>query len=226
MTTERKKPKAEYLVIATRLIELRTDRGLNQGEAAAALTIKDRTYQNYEYGISKPNTENLKKIIDYYECSYIWLLDGKGVKYPKAGGPEPYTELASAKEAPAPYATAREGLINPAIAHAQEFSIAEDLILAESVLKSRTHYATALHLNIRSFVGGVAAETTVSRCQDDLRVQGELIAQLQARLDGMDKQNSKLREEMEKLKKTRGDFPPIALEMDHAARTGTDDPEI
>ena len=189
------------------------------------LTIKDRTYQNYEYGISKPNTENLKKIIDYYECSYSWLLDGKGMKYYKAGGQEPSVGHAYIKDAAAPYPTASRDLIDPTSAPAREFSIDEDLILAASVLKSRTHYATALHLNIRSFVCGVSAETTISKCQDDLYAQGESIAQMQTRLDDLDRQNKKLREEMKELKKTSGDSPPIALGMDHAARTGTGDQE-
>ncbi len=41
----------------------------------------------------------------------------------------------------------------PRCEDAAEFSIAEDLTLAAKVLESRTHYATALHLNIRSFAG-------------------------------------------------------------------------
>ena len=72
----------EYLAIGTRLIELRGARGLNQKRAAAELDIKARTYQNYEYGFRRPNTENLNKIINYYGCSYQWLISGEGVPYP------------------------------------------------------------------------------------------------------------------------------------------------
>ena len=71
-----------YLQIGNRLIELRTARGLNQKEAASALGIKDRTYQNYEYGFRKPNTANTKKIMDHYGCKYMWLIKGEGGQSP------------------------------------------------------------------------------------------------------------------------------------------------
>ncbi|MCX5825334.1 MAG: helix-turn-helix transcriptional regulator [Deltaproteobacteria bacterium] len=216
---------AKDIEFGKRIAWLRINRGLEQKPAAVAMGILYGTYQPYEYG-KRPSWRKIEQILSFYQCSKSWLLTGEGVPYPKEGGPEPSVGHAYIKDAAAPYPTASRDLIDPTSAPAREFSIDEDLILSASVLKSRTHYATALHLNIRSFVAGVSAETTVSRCQDDLRVQGELIAQLQARLDGMDKQNSKLREEMEALKKTGGDSPPIALEMDHAAHTGTGNPAI
>ncbi len=81
-------PNPEYLALGRRLIDLREERGLNQIQAASALTIIHSTYQNYEYGFSKPNTENLKKIIDYYGCSYPWLLTGEGDPYPAHRDPK------------------------------------------------------------------------------------------------------------------------------------------
>jgi phage repressor protein C with HTH and peptisase S24 domain len=80
-------PKTEYAEIGQRLIELRATKNLNQRQAAEALGIKDRTYQNYEYGFSKPNSENLKKILDYYGCSYGWLMAGEGVPFPDRNAP-------------------------------------------------------------------------------------------------------------------------------------------
>lgn len=81
----------KYLSIGVRLIELRTTLKLNQTQTSEALKIKARTYQNYEYGFSKPNTENLKKIIDFYKCDYNWLLTGEGMSYPdnQEGAPTP-----------------------------------------------------------------------------------------------------------------------------------------
>jgi len=76
------KDRTGYKAIGNRLIELRDGKNLNQTQAATVITIPQRTYQNYEYGTSKPNTEYLKKIIDYYGCSYAWLLTGEGVPYP------------------------------------------------------------------------------------------------------------------------------------------------
>lgn len=77
--TEEKSP---FLEIGNRLVKLRKLKGYNQQEAADILKIKQRTYQNYEYGERQPNTGNLKKIIDYYGCDYSWLLTGEGVPYP------------------------------------------------------------------------------------------------------------------------------------------------
>lgn len=87
-----------YLQIGHRLIELRIGRGLSQKEAALALEIKDRTYQNYEYGYSKPNTKNLKKIIDYYGCKYMWLISGEGDPFPVQQDNKPLNETANIAE--------------------------------------------------------------------------------------------------------------------------------
>ena len=77
--TEEKSP---FLEIGNRLVELRKLKRYSQQEAADILKIKQRTYQNYEYGERQPNTGNLKKIIDFYGCDYSWLLTGEGVPYP------------------------------------------------------------------------------------------------------------------------------------------------
>ena len=74
--------KTAYKKIGERLIELREGKNLNQTQAANVVGIPQRTYQNYEYGLSKPNTKYLKKIIDHYGCDYSWLLTGEGVPYP------------------------------------------------------------------------------------------------------------------------------------------------
>lgn len=200
-------PKPEYLAIGKRLVELREGRNLNQIQGAAALGIKNRTYQNYEYGFNQPNTGNLKKIVHYYGCSYTWLLNNEGDPFPKAGIPEPSAGAAYIKEGAAAYAAG---------APAQQFNIMEDLDLAARVLGSSTHYAAALHLNIRSFSGAIAAESVISKYHEDLRKQGEQIEQLQINIKNM-------REEIKELKRMGGDSPPIALETDHAARTGTED---
>ena len=205
-----------------RLFGLREKKHLSREAAAKEIGIGLSSLQNYERG-SIPIPSKMEKILLYYKCDRTWLREGD--PRPKSGIPEPSAGHAYIKDAAAPYPTASRDLIDPTSAPARDFSIDEDLILATSVLKSRTHYATALHLNIRSFVAGVSSETTISKCLNDLRTQGELIAQLQARLDERDKQDNKLREEIKELKRTSGDCPPTALGMDHAARTGTEDRE-
>ncbi|MEN6423012.1 MAG: S24 family peptidase [Smithella sp.] len=70
------------LQLATRIIELRKLRGLNQEEAAGAIDIKYGTYQKYEYG-AYPSRKNIEKIVKYYGCSKNWLLTGEGYAFPE-----------------------------------------------------------------------------------------------------------------------------------------------
>ncbi|HAR98526.1 MAG TPA: hypothetical protein DCS11_06505 [Syntrophus sp. (in: bacteria)] len=104
-----------------------------------------------------------------------------------------------------------------------EFRISDALAMTARVLESRTSYATALYLNIVHFDRAVSSESIVSKCEEDLRAQGELLAKMQARLDDLESQNKTLTQEIRELKGACGDCPPIALGSEHAARTGTDE---
>ena len=48
------------------LKELRNMKNLSQSQAADALGISLRTYQNYEYGQREPNIEMIFKLADFY----------------------------------------------------------------------------------------------------------------------------------------------------------------
>jgi transcriptional regulator with XRE-family HTH domain len=195
---------------------LRERKDVSQALAAKESGISISSIQRYESGIL-PSPRNIKKIQLYYKCNENWLLTGEGEPYPNAGG----------QDTPAPASSVRETQSTfPAVAAvpAQQFNIMEDLDLAARVLGSHTHYAAALHLNIRSFSGAIAAETEMYKCKEDLRKQGETLSHMQGRLDELENQDKLLREEILKLKGSSGDSPPIALGMDHAAHTGTDDP--
>lgn len=215
-------------------------RDLTNDTMAVKMGVKIGTLANYRAMKTSPKYEFVASFCKVFDFNEDWFLKGKGepfpdarAKYPNYFGLEPTPEpalnhfAAAGKVIAAAPAYIKEGEATwsaDGALPAQGFSINEDLILAKSVLESRTHYATALHLNIRSFVAGIAAEAITSRLQENFRAQGELIAQLQARSDERDKQDMKLREEIRELKRTGGDCPPTALTMDHAARTGTDDP--
>jgi phage repressor protein C with HTH and peptisase S24 domain len=75
---EKKDNEGVFKQLSERVVWLRKNRGLNQQEAANALGIKYSTYQNIEYGRNKPNSENAKKIVDFYGCTLEWLLTGEG----------------------------------------------------------------------------------------------------------------------------------------------------
>ncbi len=200
------------ITLGEKIRRIRKSLKLNQLEFAEKLGFKSATaISKFEDNSREPEKNKLIEIAKMGRITLDELLTD-------VDSPATYN-----KDTAPPPPSAGHDPHHPAAAHAQEFSIAEDLILAAKVLESRTHYATALHLNIRSFIGGVSAEATISKCQDDLRAQGELLAKLQTRVDDLDNQNSKLREEIKSLKGFSGGSPPIDLGMDHAAPTGTED---
>lgn len=57
-----------------KLKELRKSKGVSQGEAANALGVSFRAYQNYEYEQREPNIEMLNKMADYFGTSVDKLL--------------------------------------------------------------------------------------------------------------------------------------------------------
>ena len=91
------------------------------------------------------------------------------------------------------------------------------------VLESGTSYATALYLNIVHFDRAVQSESVVKRCEDNLQEMHGAIFQMQTRLDELERENKRLNKEIKALSEVSGGSPPIALGLDHAARTGTDD---
>ena len=54
--------------------DLRKKRNLSQGQAAEALGISMRAYQNYEYGQREPNIEMINKLADFYGVTTDYLL--------------------------------------------------------------------------------------------------------------------------------------------------------
>lgn len=162
--------------------------------------------------ISQEIADVLGEKLDYNK---LWILTGEG---PMKKGEYTQNHEISSMNSHVVREEKRTG------AGASEFSIAEDLTIAAKVLESKTHYAKSLHLNIHSFLEGVESENDRLQCKEDLRKQGDQIAQMKKRLDEMETQNKKLIEEIKELKKVRGGCPPIDLGLEHAAPTGTEDP--
>lgn len=57
-----------------KLKELRKSKGISQEQAANALNISVRAYQNYEYGQREPNIEMIFKLADFYGVTTDYLL--------------------------------------------------------------------------------------------------------------------------------------------------------
>ncbi len=64
------------------LKELRKKKGLSQKQAANALGISMRAYQNYEYGQREPNIEMINKLANFYGVTTDYLLDRPEAKPP------------------------------------------------------------------------------------------------------------------------------------------------
>ncbi|MDR0810812.1 MAG: helix-turn-helix transcriptional regulator [Paludibacter sp.] len=57
-----------------KLTDLRKNRGLSQEELATDLKISQSSVSNYELGASKPDTDTLKKIADYFQVPVSYLF--------------------------------------------------------------------------------------------------------------------------------------------------------
>jgi transcriptional regulator with XRE-family HTH domain len=205
--------------LGRRLLLLRNKKGISRAMAAKEIGMGLSSLQQYEGGFF-PGPKNINKLSQYYGCDKGWLLTGQGKPFPgEAAAPRPD---ADGSEAAPPH---REDA--PANAESRsapiEFRISDALAMTARVLESRTSYATALYLNIVHFDRAVSSESIVSKCEEDLRAQGELLTKMQARLDDLENQNKTLTQEIRELKGVSGDCPPIALGLESAAPTGTDE---
>ncbi len=61
-------------VLASRLLEMRTERGIKQKDAAEALGLSQGLLSHYEKGIRECGLEFLSRAADYYGVTVDWLL--------------------------------------------------------------------------------------------------------------------------------------------------------
>ena len=61
-------------VLAKRLKQCRTEKGLTQNEVAIFCDITEKTYRNYELNRREPKLEILLRIADFYHVSLDYLV--------------------------------------------------------------------------------------------------------------------------------------------------------
>ena len=61
-------------IIATRLKELRKEKGYTQNQVAIYCDITEKAYQNYELKTREPKIEILIRIADFFEVSLDYLV--------------------------------------------------------------------------------------------------------------------------------------------------------
>lgn len=106
-----------------------------------------------------------------------------------------------------------------------EIKISEALRMCSAVLESKTSYAIALYHNLVHFDRAVKSENLYNQCHDDLIAVNKTLSEMRTRMDGMEEDNKKLKDEIKLLLDHSGGSAPIKLTMDHAAPTGTEDKE-
>lgn len=65
----------------SKIKEHRKLKGMTQKELAEALNIKDVTIARYETNVRQPKLEQLKKIANVLECSYLDLIDDDEIEH-------------------------------------------------------------------------------------------------------------------------------------------------
>ena len=95
--------------------------------------------------------------------------------------------------------------------------------LCIAVMDSGTSYADALYHNLVHFDRAVKSEISQNKFEEDLVKVNNSISKMQTRMDEVEKDNKKLRDEIKKLQGLSGDSAPTDLSVDHVAPTGTED---
>lgn len=202
------------------------ERNLTNKTLAPLLATTPTTVSNYRTMKNMAKTSFITKFCDLFDCNKEWLLTGNGRPFFDSGDAyddlfEKYWKISRVSARNIPDTSAGRVLKNinsvkSKPSDVQEFSIADDITLAIKVLESKTHYATALHLNIRSFAGAVDDKTTLNAVLARLE-------DLEAKIIILQTENKGLKEEIKKLKGSSGGCAPIDLSPVNAALTGTED---
>lgn len=68
--------------IGERIKELREDKGINQLELSKIFNVHKGTISNWENNKRTPDTEMLKRISDFFNCSVDYLVGNSDIKNP------------------------------------------------------------------------------------------------------------------------------------------------
>lgn len=179
----------------------------NDYQVAEILGIKPKSMATLKTRNSIPY-EELTSLCNIEGISLNWLLTNNGPK------------TLSTTSAAAPQTSEYQ---------VEKIKISEDIYLATRVLESGTGYATALHLNIRSFAEAVDEKERMAALehnQRDFEKQvREEIQNLKNDFNSLKSENETLRMENKKLRDLNGGCAPINLSPDNAALTGSDNKE-
>jgi transcriptional regulator with XRE-family HTH domain len=179
---------------------------LTQKEFVEKIGVSLGAVQLWESKDKYPNGEILTRMMEEFGVNLNWLMTGYGHKYVRESD---FKDTEIKKITEGRQITADKAEAPDAI------DIGDDIKLAIGVLTSGSPYATALHLNIRSFANAIADRERINNLESTM-------ARFQARLDGLEAENKKLRNEIQDLKDADGCCEPPNLNTAHG-HTGTDE---
>ena len=70
-------------IIAEKLVALRKEKGITQGELAERLSVSDKTVSKWENGSSTPNPDMLAALAQYFDISLDVLFGFNKAQYVK-----------------------------------------------------------------------------------------------------------------------------------------------
>jgi transcriptional regulator with XRE-family HTH domain len=159
---------------------------------AEKVGVKVGTLNNYRVMNTSPTAEFIRGFCEKFNFSEMWFLKGEGepypgarMRYPEVCDPNPIQSASLVKEESVAFESSLPS-----------GAIGEDVALAIQVLQSKTPYATALHLNIRSFADAVSDKAKIANIEqsyarleaENARMQIQL-ANLQAAVEKLQKKN-------------------------------------
>jgi transcriptional regulator with XRE-family HTH domain len=199
-----------------RIKELRKKLNLKQPAFAAKIYRVKSTISQIENDKSEITPSLRQTICHTFNVREDWLLTGEGdmfnyKTYEQISGSE--KEDVIIKDGSGDYPVGEQNKISYAVK------------MCIDVMESGTSYADALYHNLVHFDRAVKSEKLHNECKEDLEVVNKTVSEMRTRMDEMEESNKKLRDEIKKLQGLSGDSAPIALSVENAALTGTEDKE-
>lgn len=191
--------------IAWAISVVRTDQTiggkLKDDDLVKLFGVAKNTLLAYEKGLGSLKAVVIDALTNKFNFNLLWIYKGEGEPYPGARSRYPEVcgtiyndDIRKVKQSLASESTPHKY----APSDNQGFSISDDLALAARVLESKTHYATALHLNIRSFAAGLHDNSIASQV-DDLKRRLE---EMEGTIKTLQEDNKTLRKEVNRLTAT------------------------
>lgn len=172
--------------------------GIGAIDLAKKLCIDYKTLVKYKKGEAVSlKGSSLGVLVSEYRVNPIWLASGEGEPYIEDTQNPPVATHEPSRPPPATPAAEPSEHYRPPPGHIEDSAtIAQDMALTARILSSGTHYATALHLNIRSFAAGL---DDLGKTEEMATVKEKLV-DLERKMGDLQQENEECRRQLKELK--------------------------